>query len=97
MRATVPFGRIIRQATAQTLHAAGYPRSPRYIRAVLSGEKRSRSALREISAAIDAIRQRDASDRPDWLVAFPVESLYSSVARLTVSITAGSSRICPWV
>ena len=67
MRATPRSGRIRLADVVEALRAAGYERSPRYVRAVLNGEKRSRPALREISAAVDAVRARMESDLPDWL------------------------------
>lgn len=67
MRATDRSGRVTVEAVSNALRAAGYSRSPRYVRAVLSGEKTSRPALREISAAVRAIRDHAESDLPDWL------------------------------
>lgn len=67
MRATDRSGRITVDDVAAALRAAGYARSPRYVRAVLSGEKVSRPALREISAAIGSIRERMERGIPDWL------------------------------
>ncbi|MEL6617066.1 MAG: hypothetical protein AAFQ43_15090 [Bacteroidota bacterium] len=52
---------------AAALNAAGYARSHRYLRAVLSGEKRSRPALREISAAVDAVHRQRRVGLPDGL------------------------------
>ena len=66
-RATDRSGRITVDAIAGALRAAGYDRSPRYVRAVLSGEKVSRPALREISAAIRTLRQRNEEHLPHWL------------------------------
>ena len=67
MCATDFSGRITYAALSAALRSAGYDRSPRYVRAVLNGEKRSRPALREISAAVDAIRRLDTAHLPDWL------------------------------
>ena len=67
MRATDRSGRITVEAVAGALQSAGYDRSPRYVRAVLSGEKTSRPALREISAAVRAVRTHTEADLPDWL------------------------------
>ena len=67
MRATPRSGRIALAEVAGALRLAGYTRSHRYLRAVLSGEKRSRPALREISAAVRAIRARREAELPDWL------------------------------
>ena len=51
----------------RALVSAGYSRSYRYVRAVLSGAKRSRPCLRECSAAVDAVRAARARTLPDWL------------------------------
>lgn len=67
MRATVRSGRLTQADVVRALRAAGYDRSPRYVRAVLDGEKRSRPALREISAAVRALRRAAETDLPDWL------------------------------
>ena len=67
MRATPRSGRVTLAGVVDALQAAGYDRSPRYVRAVLNGEKRSRPALREISAAVDAVRERMERGLPDWL------------------------------
>ena len=67
MRATPRSRRITQSDVVRALRAAGYDRSPRYVRAVLSGEKRSRPALREISAAVRALRGTAEADVPDWL------------------------------
>ena len=66
-RATDRSGRITVSDIVDTLHAAGYERSHRYVRAVLAGEKISRPALREISAAIRRVRQRREAHLPEWL------------------------------
>ena len=57
-------GRILLADLVHALQAGG---SPRYVRAVLSGEKVSRPALREIRAALRALRQHRARAGPDWL------------------------------
>jgi hypothetical protein len=67
MRATDRSTRITLTDIVGALGAAGYDRSPRYVRAVLNGEKRSRPALREISAAVDAVRRNMERGLPDWL------------------------------
>ena len=67
MRATDRSGRVTRAAVVRALRAAGYDRSDRYVRAVLSGEKRSRPALREISAAVRTLRADAEAGLPDWL------------------------------
>ena len=67
MRATARSGRITLPQVVAALREAGYRRSPRYVRAVLAGEKTSRPALREISAAIEALRAEAERELPDWL------------------------------
>lgn len=67
MRTTLRSGRIPRRDVVAALRAAGFRRSERYVRTVLSGEKRSRPALREISAAVRAVRAEAERDLPDWL------------------------------
>ncbi|NNF57802.1 MAG: hypothetical protein HKN04_06130 [Rhodothermaceae bacterium] len=67
MRATDRLSRITQPHLAAVLNQAGYARSHRYIRSVLAGETISRPALREISAAVQAIRARQEADVPAWL------------------------------
>jgi len=67
MRATDRSGRITLAELAAALRAAGSERSERYLRAVLSGEKVSRPALRELSAAVRAVRARRERGVPEWL------------------------------
>ena len=67
MRASGVDRRVTLPEIVGALQRAGYARSHRVLRAVLSGEKRSRPALREISAAIDAVRRQRRAERPDWL------------------------------
>ena len=67
MRATPRSGRVTLADASDALERAGRARSHRYLRAVLSGEKRSRPALRELSAAVRAIRERREADLPSWL------------------------------
>ena len=67
MRATDRSERITLPEVVDALRSAGFARSHRYVRAVLSGEKTSRPALREISAAVDALRKRKEAYLPDWL------------------------------
>ncbi len=67
MRATDRSGRITQAHLVDVLRSAGYARSSRYVRAVLSGEKRGRRALREFSATVRACRERAEADLPDWL------------------------------
>ncbi|OZC02751.1 hypothetical protein [Rubricoccus marinus] len=67
MRASGDDARITLRDLVLALSAAGYDRSHRDLRAVLSGEKRSRPALRECSAAVAAIRRQRRSALPSWL------------------------------
>ena len=67
MRATALSGRIPVAAVSEALAVRGVVRSGRYLRAVLSGEKRSRPALREVSAAVRALRGEADAELPDWL------------------------------
>ena len=69
MRSDGLTGRITRAEVVRTLQASGFDRSDRYVRAVLSGEKTSRPALREIAAAVRRVRERrrEAERLPDWL------------------------------
>ena len=67
MRATDRSGRITTQEVSKALCQTGYPRSPRYVRAVLAGEKVSRPALREISAAVRTLPAMRENDLPAWL------------------------------
>lgn len=69
MRSDGLTGRITQADVVDALRRSGYDRSPRYVRAVMAGEKRSRPALREISAAVRRIRtrRREADRLPDWL------------------------------
>ena len=67
MRATPRSRRITLADVVDALRGAGYARSERYVRAVLGGEKRSRPALREISAAVRACRTRREAGLPEWL------------------------------
>ena len=60
-------GRITAADVHRALVSAGYGRSYRYVRAVLSGAKRSRACLAECSAAVGAVRARRESAVPDWL------------------------------
>ena len=60
-------GRITAADVYRALVSAGYARTYRYVRAVLSGCKRSRPCLRECSAAVGAIRKRREVELADWL------------------------------
>lgn len=61
-------GTVTRADIAAALAAVGRPRSERYVSSVLDGERVSRPALRDIAAAIPAVRtaRRAAEGVPAW-------------------------------
>jgi hypothetical protein len=60
-------GRITVAEVQRALLAAGYDRGYEYVKAVLNGRKRSRPMLREVSAAVRAVRERRLRRIPDWM------------------------------